>query len=258
MKKYVLLVVVLLLPGLAAAANIGVNDVAEALQKPFAADVVQARGSDKSGIFDFQGDFFQQSEIAAIERVQRGRGQVSFRFSYPGGDRVPLSMFRWEYQEPTQQEVISDAVTLWVYLPDNRQVIVSDVAEISRQRSENPMTFLTGLGNLSRDFQVRWASPDLDPQGNYVLELRPRRVSNLIRTLQIVVDRRAVLDYVENQQVGNYFPIMATTVVDPAGNTTTIEFSKIDFNVGLSPDYFRFIQPAGVDIVRPEGSGLPF
>jgi len=257
-KRNFLLVVLLLLPGLVAAATIGVKDVAEALQKPFASDVVQARGSDKSGIFDFQGDFFQQSEIAAIERVQRGRGLVSFRFTYPGGNRVPLSMFRWEYLEPTQQEVISDAETLWVYLPDNRQVIVSDVAEISRQRQDNPMTFLTGLGNLSRDFQIRWGSPNSDLQGNYVLELRPRRASNLIRTLQIVVDRRAVLDYVEKQQVGNYFPIMATTVMDPAGNKTTIEFSKINFNVGLAASYFRFVQPAGVDILRPEGSKLPF
>lgn len=258
MKKYLLLLVVSLLPAVAAAANIGVNDVAEALQKPFAADVVTARGSDKSGIFDFQGNFFQQSEIAAIERVQRGRGLVSFRFAYPGGNRVPLTMFRWEYQEPTQQEVISDAETLWVYLPDNRQVIVSDIAEVSRQRQENPLTFLTGLGNLSRDFQIRWGSPDSDSQGNYVLELRPRRASNLIRTLQIVVDRRAVLDYVEKQQVGNYFPILATTVVDPAGNKTTIEFSSIEFNVGLSPGFFRFVQPAGVDVVRPEGAKLPF
>ena len=258
MNKYFLLVLILLLPGVCGAANIGVDDVATALQNPFKADVVKARGTDKSGIFDFQGDFSQQSQIAAIDRVQRGRGYVSFRFDYHEGDAVPLAMFRWEYQEPTRQEVVSNSQTLWVYLPENRQVILSDIQQLTQQRSDNPMTFLTGLGNLSRDFSVGWAVPDHDPDGNFVLELKPRRVSSLIQSLQIVVDRRAVSDLVENNQVGNYFPILATTVVDPSNNSTTIAFSNIAFNRGLSPGFFEFIRPAGVEVVRPTGTEMGF
>lgn len=258
MKRYTLLLLLVLLPGVCAAANVSVNDVAESLQRPFAADVVKPRGTDKSGIFDFQGDFFQESRIASIERTQRGRGYVSFLFAYPGGKRVPKAMFRWEYQEPSRQEVVSNAKSMWVYLPENRQVIVSDIEQISQQRAENPMTFLTGLGNLSRDFSVRWAMPDHDQDGNYILELRPRRVSNLIRTLEVVVDRRAVLDYVENNQVGNYFPILATIVVDPAGNRTAIEFSDVRFNQGLSSGFFEFVRPAGVEVVRPTGQEMGF
>lgn len=257
MKKYFLFFL-LLLPGVCSAANIGLNDVADALQNPFKSDVVKARGTDKSGIFDFQGDFFQQSQIAAIERIQRGRGTVSFRFDYRATSAVPLAMFRWEYQEPNQQEVVSNAQTMWVYLPENRQVILSDIQQVTQQRSDNPMTFLTGLGNLSRDFSVRWAAPNRDQDGNYVLDLKPRRISSLIQTLQIVVDRQAVLDFVEHNQVGNYFPILATTVVDPSNNSTTIEFSNISFNRGLSPSFFEFIRPAGVEVVRPTGSAMGF
>ncbi len=258
MKKYIVLIMVLLLPGISGAANVSLNDVADSLQKPFKSDVVRARGTDKSGIFDFQGDFFQESKIAAIDRIQRGRGFVSFRFEYPTNNRAPVAMFRWEYQEPSRQEVVSNAETMWVYLPENRQVIVSDISEITRQRADTPMTFLTGLGNLSRDFSVRWAVPDHDQSGNYVLELKPKRVSSLIRSLQIVVDRRAVMDNIENNQVGNYFPILATTVIDPSNNSTTIEFSNIGFNKGLSRNTFEFIQPAGVEIVRPTGSEMGF
>lgn len=255
MKKYLLLLL-LVLPGVCSAAN--VNQVAEALQRPFGADVVTNRGTDKSGIFDFQGEFFQQSQIAAIDRIQRGSGDVSFRFDYQGGDRVPQAMFRWEYREPTQQEIVSNGKTMWVYLPENRQVIVSDIEEAMRQRADSPMTFLTGLGNLSRDFLIHWAIPDHDANGNPVLELRPQRVSSLIQSLEIVVDRRAVEDYVKNNQVGNFFPILATTVVDPSNNRTTIEFSHIDFNVGLTPTFFKFIKPAGVDVVRPQGNSMGF
>ncbi len=258
MKKFFLLLLFMLLPGISFAANISLNDVIDALQNPFKADVVKARGTEKSGIFDFQGDFFQQSQIAAIERVQRGRGYVSFRFDYRGESAVPLAMFRWEYQEPTRQEVVSNAKTMWVYLPENRQVILSDVQMVTQQRADNPMTFLTGLGNLSRDFSVRWAMPDHDQEGNYILELKPRRISSLIQSLQIIVDRRAVLDFVEKNQVGNYFPILATTVVDPANNSTTIEFSDVRFNQGLSAGFFEFIRPAGVEVVRPTGAEMGF
>lgn len=258
MNKTFLLLFFLLLPGVSGAANISLNDVANTLQNPFKSDVIKARGTDKSGIFDFQGDFFQESRIAAIDRVQRGRGYVSFRFEYLGGSRVPLAMFRWEYQEPSRQEVVSNSETMWVYLPENRQVIVSDIRQITQQRVDNPMTFLTGLGNLSRDFSIRWAIPDHDQDGNPRLELKPRRVSGLIQSLQIVVDRRAVRDFVENNQVGNYFPIMATTVVDPSDNSTTIEFSNVGLNKGLSPGFFQFIQPAGVEVVRPTGTEMGF
>ena len=257
MKKYVVLLL-LLLPGVCNAANIGLREVSDTLQKPFRPDVVRARGTDKSGIFDFQGDFFQQSKIAAIDRTQRGRGLVSFRFDYPSSDRVPLAMFRWEYQEPSRQEVVSNGETMWVYLPENRQVIVSDISQVTQQRSDNPMTFLTGLGNLSRDFSIRWAVPDHDLEGNPVLELKPHRVSGLIRSLQIAVDRDAVRDYAENNQVGNIFPILATTVIDPSGNETTIEFSDIRFNQGLSSGFFEFVQPAGVEVVRPTGNEMGF
>ena len=256
--KRIFLLFLLLLPGVCSAANINLQDVAATLQNPFKADVVRARGTDKSGIFDFQADFFQQSKIAAIDRVQRGQGLVSFRFEYRGNSRVPLAMFRWEYQEPSQQEVVSNGETMWVYLPENRQVIVSDISQVTQQRSDNPMTFLTGLGNLSRDFSIRWAVPDHDPQGNPVLELKPHRVSGLIRSLQIVVDRDAVRDYVENNQVGNIFPILATTVVDPSGNETTIEFSNVGFNRGLLSSFFEFIQPAGVEVVHPTGTEMGF
>ena len=258
MKNTILILLLLLFPGVCSAVNIRLNDVADALQNPFKTDVVKARGTDKSGIFDFQSEFFQESQIAAIERIQRGRGNVSFRFDYQRGHQVPLAMFRWEYQEPTRQEVVSNSQTMWVYLPENRQVILSDIQQATQQRSDNPMTFLTGLGNLSRDFSVRWGVPDTDQSGNYILELRPRRVSSLIQSLKIVVDRRAVADFVENNQVGNYFPILATTVLDPANNSTTIEFSNVGFNRGLSPGYFEFILPAGVEVVRPTGSEMGF
>jgi outer membrane lipoprotein carrier protein len=161
------------------------------------------------------------------------------------------------------------------------------------------MTFLTGLGNLSRDFNINWAVPNYDVEGNHVLELRPKRVSSLINRMLIVVDRYAVEAYLnpdqdEDQDAssipslpptpevptprssqlpggfnndpfsdagrlrGPLFPILSTTVYDPNGNSTTIEFSDLRVNFGVSEMSFNFIKPAGVQVVRPTGQEMGF
>jgi outer membrane lipoprotein carrier protein len=167
-------------------------------------------------------------------------------------------MFRWEYRRPSIQEIVSDGRTMWVYLPENRQVIESDLSEVSFQQSDNPVTFLSGLGNLSRDFNVRWGAPNSDRDGNYILDLQPRRSSQLIQALQIVVDRDAVIEYQQNQQSGRLFPILATRVTDPNGNQTSIEFRDIRVNRNISERFFAFRTPAGVEVVRPTGDQLGY
>lgn len=257
-SRFLLLFLFCLLPSLSFAATIGLNDVINTLEIPFKSTATKDRGTATSGIYDFQADFFQESEIASIDRIQRGRGEVSFKFQRVRIADTPLAMFRWEYREPTIQEIVSDGSTMWVYLPENRQVIESDISQVSRQQSDNPVTFLSGLGNLSRDFNIRWANPNNDRQGNYVLELQPRRISQMIHTLQIVVDRDAVRDYVENNRTGDIFPILATTVNDPNGNRTTIEFQDIRVNRNISERFFHFNRPAGVEVVRPTGEAMGF
>ena len=192
-------------------------------------------------------------------------------------------MFHWQYEEPTRQELVSDGRTMWVYLPENNQVIQSDIGLVSQARESNPMTFLTGLGQLSRDFQISFASPNRDVDGNYILELRPRRTTSLFNRMLIVVNRNAVDQAVPEEKKSeiqkewekyappkpkpgefsfkresNDFPMLSTTVYDPNGNSTLIEFSNVRTNVGLSAGTFRFMLPAGVEVVRPTGKEMGF
>jgi outer membrane lipoprotein carrier protein len=52
------------------------------------------------------------------------------------------------------------------------------------------------------------------------------------------------------------FPILSTTVFDPGGNSTFIEFSNIRINRGLSAQHFNFVIPSGVEVVRPSDRGF--
>jgi len=255
MKRLSLLLLVLLLaiPGSALALNIGLSDVIETLEKPFRSDTPTA-----DAIANFQADFFQQSRLASLDREQRGQGRVEVAFDRQASGKVPRVLFRWEYDQPNNQEIVSDGETLWVYLPENNQVIQSDVSFTRQSSSEDPMTFLTGLGNLSRDFQIGWASPNHDNFGNFVLQLRPRRSSALIREMRITVERRAVQEFVESGTTGQRLPILSSTVTDPNDNTTTIEFSDPRVNTAIFPGDFRFILPPGVDVVRPTGQQMGY
>lgn len=239
--------------------NVDLNDVIKTLEKPFQAGAVESRGAPESAIRDFRAHFHQESRLASLDREQRGRGQVWVKFDRQGKRSAPLTMFRWEYEEPTQQEIVSNGERMWVYLPDNNQVILSDMELQAQQaRRDDPMTFLTGLGNLSRDFRITWASSKTDADGDYVLELHPRRGSQMIRRMVIVVARDAVVQFVRNGSLGEIFPILSSTVHDPNGNATMIEFRKVRVNTGLDDDFFDFTLPEGVDVVRPGDARMGF
>ena len=173
----------------AATMNVGLNDVIATVEKAF-----QQENGGEAPISDFTADFFQRTNLAKERRELRGDGRVSARMPSNG---QPL-MFRFEYFRPARQEIISDGRSMWIYLPENRQVILSDVSFLYDRRSLNPnsdpaVNFLQGLGRISKDFQINFAPGMYDAAGNYVLELNPRRSMLNTRRILLVVDRDSVL-----------------------------------------------------------------
>ncbi len=242
-KRWFLAGWLLLLPAVSAGAA-PLADVVRALERPF-----QAATPPGGRIDDYRADFAQTARIASLDREQSAAGQVSVRFDYRSAAAGPTVRFRWEYAEPNRQELISDGRSLWVYLPENHQVIVSDVGPAAA-RENDPMALLTGLGNLSRDFQVGFAVPERDAAGNYRLELQPRQPSALLDRMVVTVNRTAVEVPARN---GVVFPIVSTAVYDPNGNSTLIAFDKVRVNQGIPLGQFNFTPPAGVEVVRPTG-----
>jgi outer membrane lipoprotein carrier protein len=232
-------------------AVVGLNDVIDTLEKSYRV------------LNDVTADFFQRSTLVAKNREMRADGQM---FLKPPTSYSPL-MFRFDYFRPLTQEIVCNGKTLWMYLPENNQVIQSDVSFFfstfnSNQYQDQPVNFLQGLGRFSKDFLTVFAPQRLDTAGNYVLELTPRRSSVTITKMLLVVNRDAVLSYVQNNRditkVINdprrpefAFPLLSSTVIDPEGNTTIMEFSNIKPNSRIIDGMFYFSVPAGVQVVRP-------
>jgi outer membrane lipoprotein carrier protein len=221
------------LPVLAASAPAPLKDVVAALEKGYA------------GLQDVQADFSQRTTISAVNREQKGSGEVFLK-----RPASATAMFRFNYAKPKQQ-IVSNGKQLWFYTPDNRQVLVSPVADMFKGGNSIALSYLTGLGNVSRDFKVAFAKEPQDKNGNHQLELTPKKASPVLVKLQLTVSSEAVVQFMAEGDVKDIFPVVSSTVYDAAGNHTRIDYSRVSVNKGLDNGKFNFKIPEGVEVVKP-------
>jgi outer membrane lipoprotein carrier protein len=236
LKKYIVIFLFfslcsLPLPVVAAPASL--NDVVLALEKGYA------------GLQDVQADFSQKTTIAAVNRDQKGAGEVLLK-----RPASATAMFRFNYTKPKQQ-IISNGKQIWFYTPENKQVLVNTVAAMFAGGNSIALSYLTGMGHVSRDFDIAFASETQDKNGNYQLELTPKKASPVLARLQLTVSAAAVAQFQSSGEVKNSFPIISSVVHDAGGNKTRIEYSRMRVNKGLADGKFNFIIPAGVEVIKP-------
>ncbi len=89
-----------------------------------------------------EANFIQEYFGKVMKQPNRGEGKVYFK---------KKGMMRWDYTVPNQK-LISDGHTLWYYQPEEKQVLLSDVSRVLKEKT--PLAFLSGEGNLGRDFNL--------------------------------------------------------------------------------------------------------
>lgn len=252
--KHITLLAILLLTLLTTSALANGSD--ELLDKVVKGLEYQFRANAAPGasIEDLQADFLQQAYLGSLDRVDEGHGRVAVRFDRSGQQLQPR--FRWEYQLPSVQQIISDGRTVWVYLPENQQVMETPLPAEGSEGVDDPLAFLTGLGQLSKRFTVAWASPARDAEGHYRLLLKPRKPSALVERLELVIER-AVAAYASPAQRPVY-PLRVATVFGPNQSRTTITFSNVRINQGLQDSLFDFKVPEGIEVLRPDQQQFGF
>ena len=175
---------------------------------------------------DFEASFIQDYVGKGIGQSSRGEGKVYFK---------KKGMMRWDYTVPNQK-FISDGHTLWYYQPEEKQVLVSNVSSILKERT--PLAFLAGEGNLSRDFSLLNLNESVSQkEDNYVVELAPRESLATLSKLILTVDKKTYI-------------VLQADVVDEMGNVTRTRFIDTKTNVGLSNSFFQFTIPPGTDVIK--------
>lgn len=219
--------------GMAAEKPVPLKDVVAALEKGYAT------------LQDVQADFTQKTTVTGMGREQRGNGEVLLK--RPGSS---TAMFRFNYAKPKQQ-IISNGKQVWFYLPDNRQVMVSSVSDMFQGGNGIALSYLTGMGHVSRDFSISYASDPRDANGNYQLVLLPRTLSPVLAKLSLTISAEAVNRFQQQGSVRDIFPIVSSVVHDAGGNQTRIDYSRARVNRGLESGKFTFRIPRGVEVVKP-------
>ena len=208
-------------------------------------DVVSALEKGYAGLQDVQADFSQKTTISAVNREQRGSGEVLLK-----RPASATAMFRFNYTKPKQQ-IISNGKQVWFYTPENKQVLVNSVAAMFAGGNSIALSYLTGLGHVSRDFNIAFASEPRDKNGNYQLELTPKKASAILARLQLTVSSEAVVQMQASGEVKNIFPIVSSIVHDAGGNLTRIDYSRARVNKGIDNGKFNFKIPEGVEVIKP-------
>ncbi len=189
-----------------------------------AAEVAAAVQRKYDQMKDFSADFTQTHTGGPLGRKRVEQGSVTIK--RPG-------RMRWEYKSPEKKLFVSNGKTLYFYDPGNNQVTVSQMPE--GDDATSAALFLTGRGNLTRDFNVSFlpnAAPD-----TYALKLEPKRKQNDFDSLELVVDRQTL-------------QLRSLTANAKESGRDTFVFSSIKENVGAADKMFEFEIPRGADVIH--------
>ena len=199
------------------------QDWITAAEPKSAEQVVDALQKNYDATIDFIADFQQETEVKTLNRSLKAWGKLSFK--RPG-------KMLWRYEEPKGQIVLTDGSHLYFLQPEQNQVIKSPLKNAFR--SDIPLSFLLGLGNLKKDFNAVLKATEKD---EYILRLEPKGEAGGFSEILLGVSRSSA-------------DIVWVSIRDAANNLTSLRFSNMKKGVGLKDSLFRIDIPQGVDIVE--------
>jgi outer membrane lipoprotein carrier protein len=173
----------------------------------------------------FTADFTHTYEGGILKKktsVERGTVQIK----KPG-------RMRWDYTAPDKKLFVSDGRKVYSYIPADKQVVIADMP--AGDEATTAVLFLTGRGNLTRDFTVSYVNEG-DGADTWALRLDPRQPQRDYDWLILVVDRQSL-------------QIRALTAADNQGGRSTFAFTNYRENVEVSDKTFEFKIPRGVDVI---------
>jgi outer membrane lipoprotein carrier protein len=135
---------------------------------------------------------------------------------------------RWDIRKPYAQLVVSDGEKVWIHDSELQQVTIRKVGQAI---GGSPAALLSGSNDLERNFTL---SEGGEREGMLWVDAVPKAADSGFERVRIGF-------------VGN--DLKAMELQDSFGQTTLIRFSALERNPVLPPATFRFVPPAGVDVV---------
>ncbi len=167
----------------------------------------------------FQADFIQTLSNEYGVTLETSSGVVYMQ--NPG-------KFRWVYQEPYAQLIVTDSKTLWLYDEDLAQVTIRDIEE---SINNTPAAIISGQENIDKYY----VTVDMgNIEGYNWIELTPKDIENQYNSVR--------LGFNDNN-------LGMMVMFDNLGQVTRIDFMNPVRNKRFGGPLFTFEIPQGVDVV---------
>jgi len=180
---------------------------------------------------DLQADFTQKTIIEGFERPMTSSGKVYIK--KPG-------RLRWNYLEPSTEDIYVDREDVKVYVPEHKQVLVGKLTHMAASRA--PLELLQGAAKLDASF-------DAEPTSG-----KARGVGGIRLVTLIPKTREGDMHGTVQKIVVEVFPktyfIRSLSLHEMSGNVSNFEFSSLQSNIGLDDDLFVPKFPPDVEVVK--------
>ena len=154
-----------------------------------------------------------------LKMLQQATGTM--QFSRPG-------KFRWEYDKPYEQVIVSDGSRVWLYDKDLNQVTVR---RLDRALGSSPAALLAGSNEIEKSYRLSSLG---NQDGLDWLEAVPRTQDTAFERIRLGFGKLG---------------LEAMELRDQFGQITVITFSTIERNARLPAEAFRFSPPKGADVI---------
>jgi outer membrane lipoprotein carrier protein len=190
----------------------------------FSLNVSANSDSDLSNILNqmtsLTGSFTQKVVDQNGATLQEVSGQ--FFFKKP-------NLFKWDYLEPSKSQLISDGELLYLYDPDLKQVVISQLKKFG---GVSPAMLLV-TSDIESLFEVTIIQDQKGVDWFRALPLEPEKANF----------KEVFINFFQKELKG-------MKIVDSFDNITEIEFIKVNRNKDINEAIFLFNTPEDIDVIR--------
>ena len=187
-------------------------------------DTIIAGVEGRYNVPGFTADFDQESILKAMAVTDTASGRLMVR--QPG-------KMRWEYLVPDPQTIITDGNDLWVYRPQENQVLVGKAPSFFGEGKG--AGFLSNIKTVRKSFQLSLV-PTEDAT-LYRLKLLPNKSSVDLMAVELDIAKKT-------------FDLVRITTFNVYGDETRIELKNVNFKDLPPEELFRFSVPDGADVLK--------
>jgi len=216
---FTIVIAFIFLGNLAAAADKPANTAGK-----LTVDIILAKVEKRYALSGFTAGFFQSSTLKALNITDTAVGKISIK--------RPDKM-RWIYEAPERQTIITDGTRLWIYRPEDNQVMLG-VAP-SYFGAGKGASFLTDIRVMKETFDISMEKARVPDR--HKLKLVPKEKT---------VDVTHIYVWISPQT----WEVAEVATYNTYGDETRLEFSNIEFIDDLPDPLFMFTIPEGTDVVE--------